>query len=144
MAFAQWYQNNNTKIEPTWGGEKFGYVGLTDIREDMGKLDPTFVTAGTATPWLYANGSNTFPTNYDAYYFSFNTPMGTDPTTQCGRAIYSDVHLDNEYSGSFPGYCPGNPNTSDHAPNELALEFLFFDLSSCVQNDTQPPPPPPF
>jgi hypothetical protein len=144
VALAQWYQNNNTKIEPTWGGEKYGFVGLTDIREDMGQLSSTLVTAGTATPWLYANGASTFPNNYDAYYFSFNTPVGTDPTTQCGRAIYSDVHLDAEESGSFPSYCPSNPDTSDHAPNELALEFLFFDLSSCVQNDTQPPPPPPF
>ena len=36
-------------------------------------------------------------------------------------------------------HSPTDPNTSDHAPNELALEFLFFDLASCVQNDTQPP-----
>jgi hypothetical protein len=35
--------------------------------------------------------------------------------------------------------------TSDHVTNEKALEFLFFDLSSCVQNDYNPsmnmPPP---
>jgi hypothetical protein len=29
--------------------------------------------------------------------------------------------------------------TGDHAVNEKALEFLFFDLSSCVQNERNPP-----
>jgi hypothetical protein len=137
LAFADWYKNNNGKLS-VGGGETKGYIGLTDIREDMGKLDPNLVTAGTATPWLYAHGTQTFPTNYDAYYFSFNTPVGTNPTNQCGRAIYSDVHLAEAPTGAFPAYCQ-NPSSSDHAPNELALEFLFFDLASCVQNDTQPP-----
>jgi hypothetical protein len=137
QAFADWYKNNNSKLT-VGGGETKGYIGLTDIREDMGKLDPTLVTAGTATPWLYAHGSSTFPSNYDAYYFSFNTPVSTNPTGQCGRAIYSDVHLAEAPNGAFPSYCQ-NPASSDHAPNELALEFLFFDLASCVQNDTQPP-----
>jgi hypothetical protein len=143
VAFAQWYQNNNTKITPAWGGENYGYVGVTDVRFDMGMLNSTLLDAGTATPWLYATGPNTFPNNYDAYYFSFNTPVGTDPTNQCGRAIFSDVHLAYDPIGTFPAYCP-SPSTSDHASNQLALEFLFFDLSSCVQNDTQPPPPPPY
>jgi hypothetical protein len=142
-SFADWYANNNSKIAPTWGGEQYGYVGLTDIREDMGPLQAALLTAGTATPWLYAAGGTTFPNNYDAYYFSFNSPVGIDPTTQCGRAIFSDVHLAESPFGAFPSYCAANPNTSDHAPNELALEFLFFDLASCVQNDTQPPNPPP-
>jgi hypothetical protein len=143
-AFADWYSNNNAKIEPTWGGEKYGYIGLTDIREDMGMLSGALLSAGTATPWLYAPDMPAVPSQYDAYYFSFNTPVGTDPTTQCGRAIFSDVHLAESPFGAFPTYCATDPNMSDHAPNELALEFLFFDLSSCVQNDTQPPPPPPF
>ena len=137
QAFADWYKNNNGKLTEG-GGENKGYIGLTDIREDMGKLDQNLVNAGTATPWLYAHGTSTFPSNYDAYYFSINTPVSTNPTNQCGRAIYSDVHLAEAPTGSFPGYCQ-NPNSSDHAPNELALEFLFFDLASCVQNDTQPP-----
>ncbi len=135
-AMADWYSNNNSKIAPTWGGENYGYVGLTDIRNDMGKLDPSLITAGTATPWLYAGALNS---SYDAYYFSFNTPVSTNPANQCGRAIYSDVHLAESPYGAFPSYCAANPNTSDHAPNELALEFLFFDLASCVQNDTVAP-----
>jgi hypothetical protein len=80
---------------------------------------------------------------YDAYYFSFNTPVNIPVAQQCGRAIFSDVHLDDAPEGAFPSYCPANPNSNDHAPNELALEFLFFDLSSCVQNDTMAPPMPP-
>jgi hypothetical protein len=140
VSFAQWYEANNSMLS-TGGGEAYGYVGLTDIRDDMGTLDPTLLAAGTVTPWLYAGDVTTGA--YDAYYFSINTPVGTDSTTQCERAIFSDVHLSDAPGVAFPGYCPMNPNASTHASNELALEFLFFDLSSCVQNDTQPPPPPP-
>jgi hypothetical protein len=140
VAFADWYADHNAELV-YGGGERYGYVGLTDIREDMGELDPSLLAAGTATPWLYA-GDVTGA--YDAYYFSFNTPVGTNPATQCGRATFSDVHLDDAPpSATFPSYCPTDPNSSDHAPNELALEFLLFDLSSCVQDDRLPPPPPP-
>lgn len=137
-AFADWYEANNGKLT-VGGGEPYGYCGLTDIRNDMGKLSASLVSAGTATPWLYAPGTNTFPNNYDAYYFSFNTPVSTNTAGQCGRAVFSDVHLAESPGGAFPTYCAADPNTGDHAPNELALEFLFFDLASCVQNDTQTP-----
>ena len=56
--------------------------------------------------------------------------------------MFSDVHLSGSgtFSGQFPGYC----TQSDHTVDEAALEFLFFDLSSCVQDDKsnpiQPPP----
>jgi hypothetical protein len=139
VAFAQWYQTNSSKLS-IGGGEKYGYVGLTDIRQDMGPLAPSLITAGTATPWLY---SGDLTGKYDAYYFSFNTPVSIPTAKQCGRAIFSDVHLDDAPYGTFPAYCAPDPNSNDHAPNELALEFLFFDLSSCVQNDTMAPPPPP-
>jgi hypothetical protein len=147
QAFADWYSNNSSKIQPNWGGENHGYVALGNFKDSIGTLDPTLVGAGTATPWLYIpqNYSTTFPSSYDAYYLSVNTPIGTDSSTQCGRAIFTDVHIGEEPpkgSGVFPNYCSANPSTSDHAPNELALEFLFFDLSSCVQNDHTLPPPP--
>jgi hypothetical protein len=148
-AFADWYSNNNALLA-LGGGELPGYVGLTDLRTDMGQLDSTLLAAGTATPWLYAGD---LTKGYDSYYFSINTPVGTDATKQCGRAIFSDVHVSGgggsggndavPVGGVFPSYCIADADQSDHAPNELALEFLFFDLSSCVQDDRKPPPPPP-
>jgi hypothetical protein len=44
----------------------------------------------------------------------------------CGCAVFADLHL------------------SDVPVQEAALEFMFFDLSACVQKDSDPvlPPPP--
>lgn len=38
---------------------------------------------------------------------------------------------------SFPGSC-----SKELTPEEKGLAFLFFDLSSCVQDDTKPPTAP--
>jgi hypothetical protein len=54
--------------------------------------------------------------------------------------VFSGVHV---YlpAGSlvFPSECVADPA---YAINQKALEFLFFDLSSCVQDDQQAPPVP--
>ena len=149
-AFSDWYKANNGKINPLYGGgEQTGWAGLTDTREDFHMLAKPLFAAGKAAVWLYSGQlSHTSPTpnDYDAYYFSFNTPVAAIPTAQCGKAIFSDVHLSGDPqpgNNVFPAYCAATANASDHAPNELALEFLFFDLASCVQDDRQPPIPPP-
>ncbi|HEY8038871.1 MAG TPA: hypothetical protein VIF15_03725 [Polyangiaceae bacterium] len=118
-------------------------VPLVDLRNDIdGSGPPTFPGS---TRWIYdANGVGGNP--YGTDYMSFNTPIGTPVASQCGRAVFSDVHLSGvSNDGTFPAECT-NPNIDSppgHAGNEKALEFLFFDLSSCVQDDTKPPPPPP-
>jgi hypothetical protein len=79
-------------------------------------------------------------------YFSFNTPLDahlqTDGTGYCGRVVYSDLHV-----GAASGDNPEQPvptGCSDAAlsPQEAALEFMLFDLSSCVTPDDVPPTPP--
>jgi hypothetical protein len=94
--------------------------------------------------WIY--DSSTSP--QDVKYMSMLTPIGGVPGTQsnaggpgyCGKAVFTDIHTSGQPSGDIPGGCA--PGTM--SPQEMALEFLFFDLSSCVgAADTAPPTLPP-
>jgi hypothetical protein len=97
-------------------------------------------------PWIMADP----PTKAPTMYFSFDTPVnlmptnGPDPSGKayCGRVVFSDLHV------------AGNPITNDGkdppqgcaatplSPQEAVLEFMLFDLSSCVIPDNVTPPPP--
>jgi hypothetical protein len=87
--------------------------------------------------WIYDKASN------DTTYLSFGTPVGgisasmgeTTNDKYCGKAVFSDLHAGGAPSGDVPGACTDTTMT----PQEEALEFLFFDLSACVQDDSQPP-----
>ena len=68
-------------------------------------------------------------------HFTFNTPVGA--TSQCGHDIFSDFHVTNNggtNGTTFPAECDTNALT----PQEQILEFMIWDLASCV-----PPPTPP-
>ena len=82
-----------------------------------------------ATRWLYRDDDRPGVT-----FMSFNTPVGAPAEQQCGRAVISDLHYGEELSTTKPPKCTG-PIT----PAGLALEFLLFDLSACVQPDSQTP-----
>jgi hypothetical protein len=72
-------------------------------------------------------------------YFSFPTPVDGPA---CGRMVFSDIHV---ASGSgdtgkqpFPDGCT-NPELT---PQQAALAFMLFDLSSCVTTETDDVRPP--
>ncbi len=96
--------------------------------------------------WIYEPIDYAKPTGAAQYthYFSFNAPVGADPTSQCGRFVYTGLHVSDVYPGftpdpgntSFPSCCTTQRGLS---PQEKALEFMLFDLSSCISNPALPP-----
>jgi hypothetical protein len=98
------------------------------------------VVSSAAQRWIYGKD----PERNDSdmlQYFSFNTPVGGN---ECGRMVFSDLHVSagpGTDSGKEP--FPDGCRTTDLSAQEKALEFMLFDLSSCVMPDTDRPEPPP-
>jgi hypothetical protein len=70
-------------------------------------------------------------------HFTWNTPVNLTedltvdpPKLQCGRVLFSDFHVQDaqEHGKVFPAQCDLNPMNSQ----EKLLEFMIFDLGSCV------------
>ncbi len=117
-------------------------IDLTDTWADVNHSGPP--TYPDSTRWIY-NAMAAGDAAYGTSYISFNTPIGTPTAKQCGRAVFSGVHVFPPGTAmTFPNECTGGGGaTKAAAINEKALEFLFFDQSSCVQDNTQPPTQPP-
>ena len=83
----------------------------------------------------------TSPSPRSSQYLSFNTPVGTPEEMQCGKVVFTDIHIqksvgstggdDSDPGKPFPSGC----KTNEMSPQAKALEFLFFDLSACVLPD---------
>jgi hypothetical protein len=99
-----------------------------------------------STPWISSDVGSMYPGGTE--YFSFDTPPAS--TDKCGRVVYSDLHVSGgPGAGATPDYpgfttggivpdgCASHPLT----PQEKALEFMIFDLSSCLIPIGQTMPP---
>ena len=124
-ALAQWLQNIGATTT----------LGSIAIQEAYGRTDAVL---NGSTRWISATSQ---PPNVN-FTYSFNTPVGAKPETQCGRAVYSSFHIANGQPGggtTFPAECSATPLS----PQEKVMEFLLLDIASCIQVDTTPPIPPP-
>lgn len=120
-AFAEWLLAVNAS-------STLGKIQLTEIRDSLKGV------RAPAQSWIQKDANN-------VRYFTFNTPTAAPPEEQCGRAVMSDLHVAGMSAGGqqFPAGCPAPGGLS---AQQKALEFLFYDLSGCVQADTDPPQPP--
>ncbi len=98
--------------------------------------------------WIVAEEQSTAPGATE--YFSFNTPTDAAPGADgapayCGRVVFSDLHVGVDAVSPFGGghVVPTRCLSSELSPQEKALEFMLFDLSSCVTPDNRPPVLPP-
>ena len=97
---------------------------------------------GAATGAACWNGTCIPGHNMEAL-MTFNVPVGAAPASQCGRIVYSDFHVSASALGGGGTTFPTGCNGGDLSAQEKALEFMLFDLTSCITPDYVPPPPPP-
>ncbi len=71
---------------------------------------------------------------------SSNVPRAAPNGQKCGRVAYSamDVATADARGPAWPEGCTSRGMT----PAEKLLEFMLFDLSSCIQDDRATPGPP--
>jgi hypothetical protein len=135
-AFAQWLLN--VQASTTLGALDI-YAAKTSVQS----LSPN-----RSQSWIYRDDE---PKGH--FYFTINTPVAVeddDPAPEaCGRVVFTDLHVSKSGGGDavdfsdqdtpFPDGCTNSVLT----PQEKALEFMLFDLSSCVQQETSMPMTPP-
>jgi hypothetical protein len=115
MAFAQWVHNVGAELSP-------GHIGIHVSRHDLdGVIAP-------AQRWIFSTQPGTIQ------HYTFNTPVGMPPDQQCGRVIFSDFHVNDIMSASGMTY-PAECTPGGLTPQEKVLEFMLFDLASCIQPD---------
>jgi hypothetical protein len=144
QAFAQWLQT--VQASTTLGTLQLSYPNNIYLNSKY----TAKTTSAPATRWIYNPVSSTNNTSSHVHYFDLLTP--TDQTTKCGRIVYTGIHVSSSDPNTaqdtvrvlgntpvFPTECKVRPLNAQ----EKALEFMFFDLSGCVNPaDVQPTPPP--
>ena len=112
---------NNLPGKSKWGPSiKTSPKGeiITSNVGDIGTAKP-----GLSQRWIYPS------TGDSSVYISINTPTSKPAAERCGRAVATDIHV-------------GNGSLTSMTEQEAALEFMFFDLASCVIDDATPPTAP--
>jgi hypothetical protein len=123
QAMAEW-------LERVGASTSFGEIAISEPRQDVSSVHHP-----PSQGWI----NSIYPAS--AQHFTFDTPVGADEAQQCGKVVFSDFHVvsDETVGDVFPIDCVDGPLSAQ----EKVLEFMFFDLASCVQNDGARPKPPP-
>jgi len=126
--FATWLQN----------------VGATVRRDELMINEPRYTAARLKTPiqaqqWLYVDPArSTPPGKRSVQDLLFTTPLGAAQDQRCGKVVFSDMHVSSGSTSKpavpFPGtgIARNGCATTDLTPQEKALAFILFDISSCV------------
>jgi len=132
-AFADWLQIVGASTVP-------GRIPVNAARKDFDAVSSVPATAADtpAQRWLFADD----PSFKAPLSLTFDTPIAypplSRPTKQCGRVLYNDFHVSDSmtFDPTFPSECSDTPMT----PQEKTLEFMLFDLASCVGPPRSPCP----
>ena len=95
------------------------------IQDGTGRSTCTMVDPTKGERWTYVQNQGGGTQN-----FQFTTPNEVDEGSRCGKVVFSDMHVSGgPMQGDYPDSCGTGLTLS---PQEKALAFMLFDLSSCV------------
>ena len=96
------------------------------IQDGTGKNTCDSITAAAAEDWGNEADGTT------PQMFQFTTPNDMDVNARCGKVVFSDMHVSGDSTSPENGSYPDACSASGLTPQEKALAFMFFDISSCV------------
>jgi hypothetical protein len=139
---------------PFQGVANWDVAQTTSIPTDTATINTSFPDGSLLANWLQVVGASTtlgqIPVNTirqdqdgivaptqsylsisnppESIQFTFSTPVGAPPATQCGRVLYNEYHVENgSFGGStFPAECTSGAITAQ----ERFLEYSLFDLGT--------------
>jgi hypothetical protein len=117
ISFAAW-------LQAVGASTNLGNINIQQYRNDFTAINP-------ADSQLWLSTASGQPLHY-----TFYTQVGAPANAQCGRVLFSDFHVNpsggggGHGGGTFPTECTSDSGSL--SPQEKALEFMVFDLSSCV------------
>jgi hypothetical protein len=146
IALKQWLGNVGglvTAANPVAG------VATGDLPIYQPKVNAIVTPANTPSQSWITTQSTGIPPVTLSDYFSFDTPVGGP--NYCGRAVFSGLHVDGAPAPAASAMDNPNPPgtlvpppqgcaAGALSPQEEVIEFMLFDLSSCVIPDTMKPP----
>jgi hypothetical protein len=129
QAMSEWLVNVGASTTP-------GQLTIHKARDNVNAVNTML-----ATQWITIQSPAATPQTA-IEFLSYNAPLNVPDDKVCGRAVFNDLHV-----SATTGDMPGTPFPASCAPGDLsdqekALEFMLFDLSSCVRRDDQPPQAP--
>ena len=130
-SFATWLENVGASGSTTTPPTTRNQVAVNAPRYTASSIkDPP-----QAERWVYVPtgsavvGGATVSSVQDAL---FTTPLDVPADQRCGKVLFSDMHVASGSSSPSNGAFPSQCSTADLTPQEKALAFIFFDISSCV------------
>ncbi|HEY1813962.1 MAG TPA: hypothetical protein VGG74_16540 [Kofleriaceae bacterium] len=101
------------------------------LESDTGRSTVSAINDNLAQRWVYtATGMN--PQNFQFVTSPPPNPPVGDTNSACGKVVFSDMHVSGDSTSPKGGAFPTSCATSGLTPQEKALAFMFFDISSCV------------
>ena len=106
--------------------------GLLPLEQAHHNVDAVDKLNATAMQWIAFANPNANAQS-EVALLSSNMPTTVSNDQKCGRIVYADLHgSPTDARGvAWPDGC----TSKDMSAQEKALEFMLFDLSSCIQDD---------